>query len=166
MCRSAIVYRITLYLCIPLIHSEKLIQNVIFSSVAWYDQDLAQYQKERQETELEKVFDERNTTLRESGLNVSGVHIQPKEFTEPETEWQRSVKTKKGEDYYSKIQQLENEQVSKEIRLRESSHQMAIPGEKIASSTLTRGMAQQYQESLYVTSYLRLMKNSIFSVLF
>lgn len=151
MCLSAIVYRIPLYVCISLLNSAKKKTHSkcnFFLSVAWYDQDLAQYQKERQETELEKVFDERNTTLRESGLNVSGVHIQQKEFTEPETEWQRSVKMKKGEDYYSKIQQLENEQVSKEIRLRESSHQMAIPGEKIASSTLTRGLAQQYQENL------------------
>lgn len=81
-------------------------------------------------------------------MNVSGVHIQPKEFKEEETEWQKSVKSKKGEEYYNKIQELENEQVTKEIKLRESSHQYAIPGEKIVSSSLARGMAQQYQETL------------------
>lgn len=88
--------------------------------IAWYDLELAEYQKERAETELERVFDERNTTLRDSGLHVTGVHVQPKEFKEPETEWQKTVKTKKGEDYYSKIQELENEQVIKEVKLRSS----------------------------------------------
>lgn len=122
--------------------------TLYYLPVAWYDLELSQYQKERHETELEKVFDERNSTLRESGLNVSGVHVQSKEFTEPETEWQKNIKSKKGEEYYTKIQQLENEQVSKEVRLREASHQFAIPGEKIVSSSLARGMAQQYQDNL------------------
>lgn len=116
--------------------------------IAWYDLELAEYQKERAETELERVFDERNTTLRDSGLHVTGVHVQPKEFKEPETEWQKTVKTKKGEDYYSKIQELENEQVIKEVKLREQSHQFAIPGEKIVSNSLAKGMAQKYQENL------------------
>lgn len=116
--------------------------------LAWYDIELTQYQKERQETELERVFDERNTTLKESGPYVTGVHIQPKEFKEPETEWQRTIKQKKGEEYYNKIQELENDQVTKEVRLRESTHQFAVPGEKIASSTVARGMAQKYQENL------------------
>lgn len=115
--------------------------------LAWYDIELSQYQKERQETELERVFDERNTTLKENGPYVTGVHIQPKEFKESETEWQQRVKEKKSNEYYTKIQELENEQVTKEIKLRESSHQAPIPGEKIVSST-ARGMAQQYQENL------------------
>jgi titin len=114
----------------------------------WYDLELAQYQKERSETELERVFDERNTLQREQGLNVTGIHVQPKEFKEEETEWQKSVKTKKSDDYYSKIHELENEQVTKEIKLRESSHQYAIPGEKIVSSSLAKGMAQKYQDNL------------------
>lgn len=94
------------------------------------------------------MFDERNTTLREGGLHVPGVHAQTKEFKEPETEWQKSVKGKKGEEYYNKLQELENEQVIKEIKLREQSHQFAIPGEKIVSGTVTKGMAQKYQENL------------------
>ncbi|CAH1976506.1 unnamed protein product [Acanthoscelides obtectus] len=114
----------------------------------WYDIELAEYQKERQDTELEKIFDERNTAMRESGVHVTGIHVQPKEFKEEETEWQKMAKNKKGEEYYNKIHSLENEQVTKEIKLREQSHQFAIPGEKIASSTVTRGMAQQYEESL------------------
>lgn len=117
-------------------------------SPAWYDLELAEYQKERSETELERVFDERNTALRESGLHVTGVHAQTKEFKEPDTAWQKSVKGKKGEEYYNKLQELENEQVIKEVRLREQSHQFAIPGEKIVSSSVARGMAQKYQESL------------------
>lgn len=116
--------------------------------LAWYDLELTEYQKERSETELERVFDERNTALKESGLQVSGIHVQQKEFKEPDTEWQKSVKTKKGDEYYNKLQELENEQVIKEVRLREQSHQFAIPGEKIASSSLAKGMAQQYQENL------------------
>lgn len=116
--------------------------------LAWYDIELAQYQKERQETELERVFDERNTALKESGPYVTGIHIQPKEFKEPETEWQKSIKQKKNEDYYNKIQELENEQVVKELKIREASHQFTIPGEKVASSTVAKGMAQKYQENL------------------
>lgn len=120
----------------------------INSYLAWYDIELSQYQRERQETELERVFDERNTTLKETGPYVTGIHIQPKEFKEPETEWQKSIKGKKNEDYYNKIQELENEQVVKELKIRESSHQFAIPGEKIVNSTVAKGMAQKYQENL------------------
>lgn len=116
--------------------------------LAWYDIELSQYQKERQDTELERVFDERNTTLKETGPYVTGIHVQPKEFKEPETEWQKSIKQKKNEDYYNKIQELENEQVVKELKIRESSHQFVIPGDKIVNSTITKGMAQQYQENL------------------
>lgn len=119
-----------------------------FYSLAWYDLELAEYQKERSETELERVFDERNTALRESGLHVTGVHAQTKEFKEPETEWQKNVKSKKGEEYYNKLQELENEQVIKEVRLREQSHQFAIPGEKIVNSSVAVGMAQKYEENL------------------
>jgi len=36
----------------------------------------------------------------------------------------------------------------KESRIRESSHQFAIPGEKIKQSSLARGMAQSYEEKL------------------
>lgn len=82
------------------------------------------------------------------------MHVKPKDFKGTETEWQQFVKKKKGEDYYSKLQELENEQVTKEVKLRESSHQFAIPGEKIVNSSMAKGMAQKYQENLYVLIYL------------
>lgn len=67
---------------------------------------------------------------------------------EPETEWQKTVKTKKNEDYYHKLSNLEEDQLLKESRLRESSHQYAIPGEKVVSNSIAKGMAQKYQETL------------------
>merc|ERR1711874_729772 len=39
-------------------------------------------------------------------------------------------------------------QVTKEVKLRESSHQFAIPGEKIHKSSLAKGMAQSYETKL------------------
>lgn len=44
--------------------------------------------------------------------------------------------------------QLEGEQIVKENRIRESSHQFAIPGEKISRKSVARGMAQSYEDSL------------------
>lgn len=44
--------------------------------------------------------------------------------------------------------QLEDEQVVKETRLRESSHQFAIPGEKVIHKSLAKGMAQSYEDKL------------------
>lgn len=44
--------------------------------------------------------------------------------------------------------QLEEEQVVKETRLREASHQFAIPGEKVVQKSLARGMADSYETSL------------------
>lgn len=43
---------------------------------------------------------------------------------------------------------LEEDQVLKEQRLREQSHQYAVPGEKIVSNSMAKGMAQKYQENL------------------
>lgn len=114
--------------------------------LAWYDYDLAQYQSERHE--LEKVFDERQATLSQQGGPEYNMDGQGKNYREPETEWQKSVKNKKGQEYYNKLQNLENEQVSKEVRLRETTHQFAIPGEKIVTGSVTKGMAQKYQENL------------------
>lgn len=116
--------------------------------VAWYDIELSQYQKERHDTELERVFDERHQQLQESGINLAAIHQQPKVIKEPATDWQKNVRGKKTEDYYNKLQDLENDQVTKEVRLREQSHQFAIPGEKIVNSSVARGMAQKYEESL------------------
>lgn len=120
---------------------------IIFNAVAWYDLELATYQKERQETELEKFFDERNVNLKESGHSYN-IDIKPKDFKGSEAEWQHLVKSKKGEEYYNKLQELENSQVTKEFKLREASHQFAIPGEKIVNNTMAKGMAAKYQESL------------------
>jgi titin len=81
----------------------KALSSVAF--VAWYDYDLTQYQKERQDTELEEVFETRNTaagTHPESGEML----IKKKMHKEPETEWQQSVKNKKSEDYYTKIKEV------------------------------------------------------------
>lgn len=117
-----------------------------FPFLAWYDYDLTQYQRERYE--LEQILDERQKQLAEQGGPEYNIDVKSKQFREPETEWQRKVREQKGEDYYSKLQDLENEQVSKEIRLRESTHQFAIPGEKVVKSSVAKGMAQKYQENL------------------
>ncbi|XP_031367951.1 titin isoform X4 [Apis dorsata] len=113
----------------------------------WYDYGLTQYQTERQNTELERVFDERHHNISQ-GIEIATEHLGQKVFKEPETEWQKSVKSKKNEDYYNKLMTLEEEQVLKESRLRESSHQFAIPGEKVVAHSVAKGMAQQYEETL------------------
>ncbi|OXU24124.1 hypothetical protein TSAR_014966 [Trichomalopsis sarcophagae] len=113
----------------------------------WYDYELTQYQAERQETELERVFDERTHSVSQ-GTNIATEHLGQKVIKEPETEWQKSIKSKKNEDYYTKLMSLEEEQILKESRLRESSHQFAIPGDKIVNNSIAKGMAQKYQENL------------------
>lgn len=126
------------------------LKHFIYYSLAWYDNELVQYQKERTETELEKTFEDRKTYLAtQGGSNVSGEHLKQKMMKEPETDWQKSVKSKKSEDYYTKLQELENEQVVKESRLRESTqHQFAIPGQNVVQSSVTKGMAQKYLNQL------------------
>ncbi|XP_033210459.1 titin [Belonocnema kinseyi] len=113
----------------------------------WYDSDLTQYQSERQDTELERVFDERHQTVSQ-GVNIATEHLGQKMIKEPETDWQKSVKTKKNEDYYNKLMDLEESQVLKETRLREQSHQFAVPGDKVVNNSMAKGMAQKYQENL------------------
>lgn len=93
------------------------------------------------------MFDERTHTASQ-GTAIVTEHLGPKVIKEPQTDWQKSVKTKKREDYYSKLMNLEEEQILKESRLREASHQFAIPGEKVVSSSIARGMAQKYEETL------------------
>ena len=93
------------------------------------------------------MFDERHHNIAQ-GIEIATEHLGQKVFKEPETEWQKSVKSKKNEDYYSKLMNLEEEQVLKESRLREASHQFAIPGEKVVSHSVAKGMAQQYEENL------------------
>lgn len=75
-------------------------------------------------------------------------HLKPKQVKPEAPEWQQSVLKKKNEDYYNKIQELEMEQLLKETNLRAESHQYAIPGEKIVSSSATKGMAKSYEENL------------------
>lgn len=82
------------------------------------------------------------------GIEIATEHLGQKVFKEPDTEWQKSVKSKKNEDYYNKLMTLEEEQVLKESRLRETSRQFAIPGEKVVADSMAKGMAQKYEESL------------------
>jgi len=78
---------------------------VCLCGAAWYDYELTQYQKERQETELERVFEERNASAQQVEI---GEHLgKQKLIKEPETEWQQSVKKKKGEEYYSKLKEVQ-----------------------------------------------------------
>lgn len=82
------------------------------------------------------------------GIDLKSEHLRPKIIKEQETEWQKNVKHKKSEDYYSKLTSLENEQIVKEQKNREQSHQFAIPGEKIVTGSVTKGMAQSYEDTL------------------
>ena len=47
--------------------------------------------------------------------------------------------------------------MSKEVKLRETSHQFAIPGEKIVKSSMAKGMAQSYETKLYVLTFFVLI---------
>jgi titin len=93
------------------------------------------------------VFDERTHSVSQ-GTTIATEYLGQKVIKEPETEWQKSVKTKKNEDYYNKLMNLEEDQVLKETRLREASHQFSIPGEKIAITSVTKGIAQKNQETM------------------
>uniref|UniRef100_A0A146M532 Titin n=2 Tax=Lygus hesperus TaxID=30085 RepID=A0A146M532_LYGHE len=114
----------------------------------WYDSELVQYQQERQDTELEKVFEERSH-MDHRGAEISSdlakMKAQPKE---EQPGWAQEVRLKKGEDYYNRLRELEGEQIVKENRIRESSHQFAIPGERVARKSTARGMAQSYETNL------------------
>lgn len=100
-------------------------------------------------TELEKTFEERQHYLKEQGIDLNADHhLKPKSFRGTETEWQKFVKSKKGQEYYNKLQELETDQILKEQRNRDHSHQFAIPGEKVVKSSVTKGMAQLYETQL------------------
>jgi titin len=123
--------------------------NDFFYKTAWYDYDLVSYQKERIEAnELERTFEERNQYLQQQGIDLTAVDLRPKVIKGAEPEWAKSVKEKKDSDYYSKLQELETEQLVKEQRIRGQSHQFAIPGEKVVKSSVAKGMAQQYESQL------------------
>lgn len=111
----------------------------------WYDYDLVSYQKGRVDTDLETTLQE-ETKKKRKGIKAQ--HLKVKEKTESETEWQKSVKKKKNDDYYNKLAKVENEQLVKEQRLREEKHQFAIPGEKVVGQSLAKGMASAYEETI------------------
>lgn len=120
-----------------------------FSSSAWYDYDLVAYQKERTVTDLEKTFDERNQHLQEvGGIDLNAVHLKQKHIKGEQPDWQKTVKGKKNQEYYDKLQELETEQLLKEQRTREQSHQFAIPGDAVGKSSLAKGMASQYESQM------------------
>jgi uncharacterized protein YihD (DUF1040 family) len=97
---------------------------------------------------LERTFEERTQYLQSQGIDINLEHLKPKLIKDSETEWQKTVKGKKDSEYYSKLQELENDQLVKEQRVREQKHQYAIPGEKVIKSSVTKGMAQQYETQL------------------
>lgn len=69
---------------------------------AWYDIELAQYQADRQDTELTRVFEERQQ-------NPSSMEYPELQKTRPKTpdpQWADQVKNKKGEEYFSKLRQV------------------------------------------------------------
>lgn len=110
---------------------------------------MAVYQKDRQETELEKTFEDRRQYLAEQGgVKVADHFIKQKQDVKDVPEWQKTVKQKKTDDYYNKLQELETDQLLRETKLREERHQQTIPGEKIANKSSAKGMAQRYQEQL------------------
>lgn len=96
------------------------------------------------------MFEERKQYLADQGgVDLKTVeHLKPKILKAPQTEWQKLVKSKKTENYYNKIQEVETEQLLRETKLREETHQYAIPGQKVVSSSVAKGMAQDYEENL------------------
>jgi titin len=118
-----------------------------FLSLAWYDYDLIAYQKER--TDLEKTLDERTLQLQErGGIDINAEHLKPKLVKGEQTDWQKNVKTKKSQGYYEKLSDLESEQIVKEQRLRDQSHQFALSGDAAGKSSLAKGMAHLYETQL------------------
>ena len=77
------------------------------NDLAWYDDGLVAYQKEREGNELEKVFEERNA-LTNQGTEVAGLEYlkQPKVIEKPEPEWTHAVRQKKTDGYYSKLKEV------------------------------------------------------------
>lgn len=75
---------------------------------AWYDYDLKSYQRDRQESEsgeLHKRFDDRVQQLQQQSIDAGDL-IRRKSQAEAETEWQKQVKNKKGDDYYKNIKEV------------------------------------------------------------
>lgn len=117
--------------------------------LAWYDSELVTYQKDRQDTELEKTFEDRRQYLAEQGgIKVTEHFNKLKPDVKEVPEWQKTVQQKKTENFYNELQELETAQLLRETKLREDKHQFAIPGEKVVNKSSAKGMAQRYQEQL------------------
>lgn len=100
-------------------------------------------------TDLEKTFDERNEELKKrGGIDINADHLKPKNLKGDQTEWQKAVKSKKGPEYYDKLQELEKEQITKEHRNRDHSRQFAATGETAGKTSLAKGMAHLYETQL------------------
>lgn len=82
------------------------------------------------------------------GIDINAEHLKPKVLKGDQPEWQKVVKNKKGQEYYDKLQELENEQIVKEQRLRDHSRQYAAPGETAGKSSIAKGMAHLYETQL------------------
>lgn len=82
------------------------------------------------------------------GIDINAEHLKPKVLKGEQPEWQKVVKSKKGQEYYDKLQELESEQITKEQRLREHSHQYAAPGETAGKTSIAKGMAHLYETQL------------------
>lgn len=120
-----------------------------YIELAWYDSDLVGYQKERHETELEKTFEDRRQYLAEQGrVNVAQHFAKTKQEVKEVPEWQKTVQQKKTNEYYNKLQEIETDQLLRETKLREESHQQTIPGQRMVNKSAAMGMAQKYQEQL------------------
>lgn len=86
--------------------------------------------------------------LAEQGHVSVNEHLKQKTDHKQQPEWQQVVKGKKTEDYYNKLQELENDQILRESKIREDKHQYAVQGEQTFNSTMAKGMAQKYEKSL------------------
>lgn len=82
------------------------------------------------------------------GREIIAEHLKQKIPQKKEPAWTQAVKEKKTGDYYNKLQELETDQLLRETKLREESHQFAIPGEKIVNSSMAKGMASKYEQNL------------------
>lgn len=117
--------------------------------LAWYDSELVTYQKDRQETELEKTFEDRRQYLAEQGgIKATEYFNKNKPDVKEVPDWQKTVQQKKTENYYNELQELETAQLLRETKLRGDNHQFAIPGEKVVNKSSAKGMAQKSHEQL------------------
>lgn len=98
---------------------------------------------------MERVFDERTQAVMQGGgTSFTTGQIGQKVFKQPETEWQKSVKSKKNDNYYNKLGDVEEEQILKESKLRQASHQLPLLQNETESRPLVKHSVKKYDESL------------------